>query len=610
MNRCGDSLPCWEPSEWGVVTGRYLRGSERARRRTRGIAYALVVACAALLVSDCAQGQQGPGQVSTQTTTVHGIVRVGVSGDPLPHALVRIGGDASTGVLTDGDGRFEIAEIPAGPQEFTITKPGFLDEAEAAADSIAWNAHGYGHNVIVAAGMGDVVFMMEPANSIRGQIQLSTGDAAEGIQVMLLRRTIQDGRAVWQVTTTARTNSEGVYRFGGLTDGLYAVYTMPAMDNDAAPTLVEAGAAGKTARSGYPSVFFPDARDLGGAAKIQLRGGEQTQANIALTLEPFQPVVAKVTGSPRAGGGDNGLMQVIDARGSLLPYPAQYDDSTNTVQTMLPDGTYSLRAMAASQAFHIAATRNPSRFDATPQASHGYAGEVSFTVAGRAVGNLRLPMVPTSSSAVQVSVSRGANREGRQGEGSADPRVFVTVSQTGGWLADGMVNSYAEGPASGALQPTGVAAGSYWVHTNLASRTLCESSFTAGGASLAREPLVLGIAGSAAPLMLSLRDDCAKLTLSLPGSVAYSAGEERAYTVYVIPDFDSTQDVVPQTLRTSTGGRVTLTGLTPGNYRVYAFDRPVALEYRNPEVLGSLPSQAVSLAPNADAELTLEVPQR
>src|SRR6478735_11031351 len=98
-----------------------------------------------------AEGQQAPGQVSSQTTTVHGIVRVGASGEPLAHALVRIGGDASTGVLTDGEGRFEIADVPAGPQEFTITKPGYLDEAEAGEDSIAWNAHGFGHNVIVAA---------------------------------------------------------------------------------------------------------------------------------------------------------------------------------------------------------------------------------------------------------------------------------------------------------------------------------------------------------------------------------------------------------------------------------------------------------------------------
>ena len=178
-------------------------------------------------------------------------------------------------------------------------------------------------------------------------------------------------------------------------------------------------------------------------------------------------------------------------------------------------------------------------------------------------------------------------------------------------MSDGMVTSYAEGPASrGQLHATPVPAGTYWVSTAIGPRTMCESSFTAGGASLAREPLVLGIGGSTAPLMLSLRDDCARLTLSLPGSVGYAAGEEPAYTVYAIPDFDSTQGVVPQTLRTSTGGRVTLTGLSPGSYHVFTFDRPVALEYRNAAVLAALPSQTVSLEPNADAELTVEVPQR
>ena len=552
---------------------------------------------------------QNPGQVSTQSVTVHGIVRVGLSGEPLAHALVRIGGDASTGVLTDGEGRFEMPDIPAGPQEFTITKPGFLDEAEAGADSIAWNAHGYGHNVIVAAQMGDVVFTMEPANSIRGQIQLSTGDVAEGIQVMLLRRTIRDGRATWQVTSNARTNSEGLYRFGGLTNGLYAVYTMPAMESDGAASFVPAGISNKVARAGYPSVFYPDVRDLGSAAKIQLRGGEQAQANIGLTLEPFEPVVATVT-MPSAG--DNVSVQVLDGQGNLLPYSAQYDTSTHTAQTMLPEGAYSLTASMTSRVFHIAATRDAGRFNLTRQGSHGFAGEVSFTVAARPVTDLHLPMAAVGNSPVQVSVSRTKTIATQPGsEPGSDPPVFVTLTQAGGWMADGMVTSYAEGPASGSLQPTGtVPGGSYWVSTAIGPRTMCESSFTAGGASLAREQLVLGVAGSMAQLSLSLRDDCARLSLSLPGSVAYTAGEERAFTVYVIPDFDSTQSVVPQTLRTSTGGRVTLTGLTPGSYHIFTFDRPVALEYRNPEVLASLPSQMISLEPNDQAELTVEVPQR
>jgi hypothetical protein len=92
--------------------------------------------------------------------------------------------------------------------------------------------------------------------------------------------------------------------------------------------------------------------------------------------------------------------------------------------------------------------------------------------------------------------------------------------------------------------------------------------------------------------------------------VGFAAGEEPFYIVYVVPDFDSTQDVVQQTLRPSSGGRIKLTGLTPGNYHVYTFDRPIALAYRDPAVLASLPGQAVTLAPGADAELTVEVPQR
>jgi hypothetical protein len=80
--------------------------------------------------------------------------------------------------------------------------------------------------------------------------------------------------------------------------------------------------------------------------------------------------------------------------------------------------------------------------------------------------------------------------------------------------------------------------------------------------------------------------------------------------VYVVPDFDSTADVVPITLRPSSGGMFALSGLTPGPYKVYSFPAPVELEYRNAEALAALPNpaQAVTLEPNATARVELEVP--
>jgi hypothetical protein len=545
---------------------------------------------------------------TSQQTTVHGRVRNGTSGEPIPHALVRITGDASTGVLTDGEGRFEIPDVPEAPQEFTVVKPGFMDEAEAGDSSTAHNSHGYGHNVIIAVAMHDVVFTMEPTNSIQGQIQLSSGDVAANIQITLLKRTVQDGRAVWQNFANTKTNSDGMYRFGELSDGQYAIYTAPTMESEAATNLVENGSGTNVPREGYASVFYPDALDLASAAKIRLVGGEQAQANITLTLEPFQSVTATVT-MPSASNryGDDVSAQVMDTAGHEMPYSAQYDASTHTVQAALPDGTYSLVAnLIPAQAFRATATSTGERFDVSVKVSTPISGQIAFPVAGHALSNLRIPMSTVSSSPIQVTVAHSADSTPQ----STEPQVYISITQAGGGISDGMTSGFAEGRISDLLQNTHPPAGPYWVHTSIAPKVLCEDSFTAGGANLANEPLVLGLTGTAAPLVLSLRDDCGRLMLSLPGSVGLGAGEEPFFTVYAVPDFDSTEDVVPQTLRPSTGGRITLTGLTPGNYHVYTFNKPVALEYRNPAVLAALHGQTVAVTPAAETELTVEVPQR
>lgn len=573
---------------------------------------ARLIAVAALLflgsMLSYGQDQQPPAQNSAppQVTTVHGLVRIAASGEPLARALVRINGDAATGVLTDGDGRFEIGDVPEGPQIFQVIKPGFLDHMETGADAVSENPGSYSHNIIVVPQMGDVVFTMEPVNAIQGQVQLSTGDMAQGIEVTLLKRTVQDGRVVWQSQSNAKTNMDGIYRFGELPDGLYAVYTSPAMDSDAATNLVESGSGSKVAREGYPSVFSQDAHDLATAAKIRVAGGEQAQANITLALEPFQPVSAIVTmpGEMR-GGAEIVSVQVMDAHGNQLPYTAQYDGGTHTAQAFLPDGAYEFVATSMRNVFDVTMSRGAMTFSGRRRSSQPITGAVSFAVAGRAVSNLKLPLSASASGPVQVTIARSANSSRQTG----DTQVYVTLSEVGGWLGDGMVFSYAEGAISTPLPASPPPPGSYWVHTNITPRGLCEGSFTAGGASLAHEPLTLGVGGTTAPLVLSLRDDCAQLTLSMPASVGLAAGEEVSYLVYVVPDFESTQDVVPQTLRPSSGGKITLTGLTPGNYHVFAFDKPKALEYRNPAVLASFPGQSVALAPNAEAELTVEVPQ-
>jgi len=186
----------------------------------------------------------------------------------------------------------------------------------------------------------------------------------------------------------------------------------------------------------------------------------------------------------------------------------------------------------------------------------------------------------------------------------------VLVSLAGGWVDDGMVSTYANGSGPGPMAAVYTLPGAYWVHTHV-QKGFCEASFTAGGANLAHEPVIIGLSGSTAPMELTVRDDCARLTLSLPQNLSTSApGEEPFYTVYVVPDFDSTADVEPVTLRPSTGGSVTLEDLAPGSYRVYMFNAPVRLEFRNPTALAALPNpgQAITLSPGVTGDLVLEAP--
>jgi hypothetical protein len=302
--------------------------------------------------------------------------------------------------------------------------------------------------------------------------------------------------------------------------------------------------------------------------------------------------------------------QVLDAQGHSLPYVAEYDSETHALHALLPDGSYSFSVTVTFSRVtaDMAGNRNLTpAMDASP-----LTGQVDFSVAGHDLSNLRIPLQAQHVNPLQVTVAYSGVQAASDTSTPVDSgSVYVALSHAGDSLSNGMVDIYAHGAASGQLETTFMKPGSYWAHTSITQHGLCLASFTAGGANLAREPLVIGPSGVTAPLILALRDDCASLTLSLPtASAALAPGEERWYTVYVVPDFESPENSVPQTLRPTSGGTVTLEGLTPGNYHVYTFAVPLVVEYHNPVALSALPTpgQAITLTAGTTSSLVLEVP--
>jgi hypothetical protein len=547
------------------------------------------------------------------------VVLNAATGSPLPRALVQIEGDADTGALTDSEGRFEIPGIPIGPQAVQIVKPGFLDQAFFPGGDPGWGiGPNMNHNILVAAQMPDLIFAMAPTSSIHGHILLSTGDVAQDIGVTLVMRTVEDGRAEWKSISTVKINSDGAFRFARLGNGEYAIYTEPAIDSKLANLLSATGSQGQGSCKGFPSQFYPEAHELAGASKIHLAGGQDTEANLSLTLQPFHTVTAQaILPSGRRYGEQNpaweGMAlsaQVLDAQGHPLPYRAEYDPEARTLHALLPDGTYSFSVIVTFSRYtaDVAGNRNfTPAMDSAP-----LTGQVEFAVAGHNISNLRIPLLAQRANPLLVTVTRsGAQASSGNSSMGESGSAYVALSQAGDSISNGMVSVYANGAGPGPLETTFMTPGSYWAHTSITQHGLCLASFTAGGANLAREPLAIGPAGVTAPLTLALRDNCASLTLSLPtAGAALTPGEERWYTVYVAPDFESTENSTPQILRPTSGGTVTLEGLTPGSYHVYTFTAPVVLEYHNPAALAALPTpgQAVTLSAGTTSSLVLEVP--
>ena len=561
-------------------------------------------ACAGLLlgilstasVTSSAQepDQSQPMTVDRTLTTLHGVVRNTSTGEGLPRALVRVEGDANTGALTDGEGRFEIPNIAVGPQAVEVRKPGFRDLANGTEEAAQGDPNGSPHNVMVAAEMPDVIFTLAPDGAIRGQVELSTGDAAEGITIKLAQRTIHEGRMVWQQVGSTKTRSDGTYRFGLLAEGDYAISSEPTLESD-----LDGAPGGAGQRWGFASVYYPDAREPAGVNRIHVTRGQDAQANLTLMREPFEMVTAAILfpqGSAPERAGLNISVVVMDSAGHELPYLAQYDEQSRSVQAELPDGTYTLL---------VTSIPPQDRRQGAGNLNAGVlAGSVEVTVAGRGVPNLRVPLSAPRPASVQLNVQRNAMAPAPVGP------VGVLLNAAEGWIDDGMVSEYAHGPAPGPLEGAFTRPGSYWVHTHNQA-AMCETSFTAGGANLAREPLVMGLSGSTMPLELTMRDDCASLQLSLPDALtSITAGEEPFFTVYAVPDFDSTSDLDPAILRASTGGYITLNGLTPGNYHVYTFAGAVQLAYKSREALAKLKTagQAATLSPGATSNLVVEAP--
>jgi hypothetical protein len=276
---------------------------------------------------------------ATGTAVIRGRVLVAGADRPLSRVEVRAFCSplkVDKAVLTDGNGRYEIAELPAG--RYTV---GFLRTNYVRASYGQRRLLGPGAPIDIAA--GQVVTRIDAAlqrsGAVTGRIVDEFGDPIARVQVIPMRYIFSNGARRLQP----------VGRGGGMTDDLgeYRLFDLAPGRYFFSATLRNFEPGDASNRTAYAPTYYPGTANAAEAQPLTIAPG-QTMPAINITLLPVAAVrVSGVAldgrGRPMAGAYVNLAQRFFSAFGS--GFTKVQPDGTFTIGGVTP-GDYTLRVAA------------------------------------------------------------------------------------------------------------------------------------------------------------------------------------------------------------------------------------------------------------------------
>jgi hypothetical protein len=250
-----------------------------------------------------------------------------VTGEPIRRALVHVNGPVPLAAFTGPDGGFQVSGVAQGQAFLTAEKPGFFDEQALHPGSYApQNA------VNVGPGTNEFHLRLTPEAKIRGRVLDPDGEGIEGIQLQIVTREISEGRKQLQPGMMANTDENGTYRIEGLTPGQYFLRTM------VHPVF---SAFGAMPRNAYPPQYYPNSPDLASAQPLELKPGQEAEADLTLHRAATSTISGIVAGVVQSGLSIS--YQGADGQESSANY-FRFDPRTGKFALgMVPSGSWTLR---------------------------------------------------------------------------------------------------------------------------------------------------------------------------------------------------------------------------------------------------------------------------
>jgi hypothetical protein len=527
------------------------------------VGLALMLPLHSLAQQGYAQGPDGPAPTAGSKPDVSGYSVAGTvvnsaTGEPIRRAAVTISGQADRATLTDNSGHFEFDGVAEGRVFVGVTKPGFFNER---------NANGL-TTLQVAPDASPVLLRMVPGGAIVGRVTTRDEQPLEGFQVGVITRQNLGGRQAWFGSPffQARTDERGDFRLANLPAATYYVE----VDQSLETTLVQPGIPNAREQV-YAKVFYPGVAGFGAAAPLELRAGQQLEANFTLTAEPIYQI--------------SGVVSTPENLSSPLTFTrksAENYDFTQSVptqdgkfQSKLPAGAYSVSGSTANGVLLSTLGASVEIGSDSPDVHVGLAPAAFIEVAIR---------TDPVGGASQPDLSKG----------QFIPGMTLQLVSTTPLLRS---NNWWRAP-SGGIQ--NVEPGVYTLEINTAGPWWVKSA-RSGAVDLLSDDLTVTAGIQPPPIEVTLLDDAATVI----GTVAQADQPELVTVLLVQPrSHRNLIKAVP-----AGQGRFQFQGVPPGDYSLLAFDHADQLEYADPEVLNPYLSGAVhiSLQPHGTASVNLNL---
>jgi protocatechuate 3,4-dioxygenase beta subunit len=553
----------------------------------------------------------GPRPLKTGTARIRGRVLSAETGSPLRRAQVRASGPevGSRSTMTDGDGRFDFRDLPAGRISVSAVKSGYVSVQYGQTRPLE-----SGKPIELADGqlLDKADILMPRGSVISGRVLDEFGDPVTDAMVTAMRSAWTDGRRrLRPAGRTAMSNDLGQFRLYGLAPGDYyvsaTVRDMAVMEMSMA-AMSGASSGASTPTSGYAPTYFPGTPNGADAQKITIAAGQDAQ-NTDFALLPVR--LARITGTVISSDGkpvEGSMINAVPRGGDMAFGPMFGGGSARTNRS----GAFTLTGVAPgdyvlqTRSLHITTSDagDMMTFSARiggPDGAESETGSLPLSVSGDDVSNVVIVTAKGATATGQVTFEGGA-----QPANLATLRILAAPTLLDGEMM-GPGGSPATVKADGTFELRGLSGARMIRAAGLPPGWMLKAVH-ANGVDVTDTGIDLKPGEALAGMDVVLTSKMTELSGTVKGA---SGAAVKDYTLVVFSD-DPQRWTLPNTryvvgTRPDQEGRFRVRSLPAGSYYAAATDYIAQGEWGDPDVLDRLKREATKFTLAEGQTLTLDL---